>query len=131
MNAEKNDLHEEMIEADLEAAAKTSVAATEAQDHHAKVAAVEAEDATSATAATETETDAAEAAGRIGDKTDVHLKVKPHPKFKEIYQVMLEDGAQRLATKNLTPGLETGAGSPCGLRHDRHAAGCGELRHGL
>ena len=46
------------------------------------------------------------AAAKIGDKTDVHLKVKPHPKFKEIYQVMLEDGAQRLATRNLTPGLK-------------------------
>ena len=45
------------------------------------------------------------AAGKIGDQKDVHLKVKPHPKFKEIYQVMLEDGAQRLATRNLTPGL--------------------------
>ena len=42
---------------------------------------------------------------KIGDQKDVYLKVKPHPKFKEIYQVMLEDGAQRLATKNLTPGL--------------------------
>jgi fibrillarin-like pre-rRNA processing protein len=45
------------------------------------------------------------AAARIGDRTDVHPKVKPHPKFKEIYQVMLEDGAHRLATRNLTPGL--------------------------
>jgi fibrillarin-like pre-rRNA processing protein len=35
----------------------------------------------------------------------VHLKATPHIQFKEIYQVMLEDGAQRLATKNLTPGL--------------------------
>jgi fibrillarin-like pre-rRNA processing protein len=43
---------------------------------------------------------------KIGDQTIVHLKVKPHPKFKEIYQVMLEDGAQRLATRNLTPGLK-------------------------
>ena len=32
-------------------------------------------------------------------------KVKPHPRFKEIYEVVLEDGAKRLATKNLTPGL--------------------------
>lgn len=32
------------------------------------------------------------------------VKVKPHPKFTAIYQVTLEDGAQRLATKNLTPG---------------------------
>jgi len=34
----------------------------------------------------------------------VHVKVKPHPQFTEIYQVTLEDGAQRLATRNLTPG---------------------------
>jgi fibrillarin-like pre-rRNA processing protein len=34
----------------------------------------------------------------------VHVKVKPHPKFAEIYQAFLEDGAQRLATRNLTPG---------------------------
>ena len=33
------------------------------------------------------------------------VRIKPHPKFKEIYQATLEDGAQRLATKNLTPGL--------------------------
>jgi fibrillarin-like pre-rRNA processing protein len=34
----------------------------------------------------------------------VEIKVKPHPQFPAIYQVALEDGAQRLATKNLTPG---------------------------
>jgi fibrillarin-like pre-rRNA processing protein len=34
----------------------------------------------------------------------VHAKVKPHPQFAEIYQVTLEDGAQRLATRNLTTG---------------------------
>jgi fibrillarin-like pre-rRNA processing protein len=34
----------------------------------------------------------------------VHIKVKPHSKFPEIYQAFLEDGAQRLATRNLTPG---------------------------
>jgi len=34
----------------------------------------------------------------------VHVKVKSHPRFAGIYQVMLEDGAQRLATRNLTPG---------------------------
>ena len=33
------------------------------------------------------------------------VRVKPHPKFKEIYEVTLEDGAKRLATRNLTPGL--------------------------
>jgi fibrillarin-like pre-rRNA processing protein len=34
----------------------------------------------------------------------VHAKVKPHSQFAEIYQVTLEDGAQRLATRNLVPG---------------------------
>ncbi|HUK84302.1 MAG TPA: fibrillarin-like rRNA/tRNA 2'-O-methyltransferase, partial [Candidatus Acidoferrum sp.] len=33
------------------------------------------------------------------------VRVKPHAKFKEIYQASLEDGSQRLATVNLTPGL--------------------------
>jgi fibrillarin-like pre-rRNA processing protein len=34
----------------------------------------------------------------------VHAKIKPHPQFAEIYWVTLEDGAQRLATRNLTSG---------------------------
>ena len=34
----------------------------------------------------------------------MQVKVKPHPNFPAIYQVNLEDGAQRLATKNLAPG---------------------------
>jgi fibrillarin-like pre-rRNA processing protein len=34
----------------------------------------------------------------------VEVKVKPHPHFPAIYQVTLEDGSQRLATKNLEPG---------------------------
>ncbi len=34
----------------------------------------------------------------------MQVKVKPHPRFQAIFQVTLEDGAQRLATKNLTPG---------------------------
>ncbi|MGB9842479.1 MAG: fibrillarin-like rRNA/tRNA 2'-O-methyltransferase [Candidatus Bathyarchaeales archaeon] len=34
----------------------------------------------------------------------VNVKVKPHPQFAEVYQVTLEDGAQRLATRNLAPG---------------------------
>jgi fibrillarin-like pre-rRNA processing protein len=34
----------------------------------------------------------------------VQVKVKPHPRFQAIFQVTLEDGAQRLATKNFTPG---------------------------
>ncbi len=33
----------------------------------------------------------------------MQARVKPHPQFPAIYQVTLEDGAQRLATKNLTP----------------------------
>jgi len=33
----------------------------------------------------------------------VHAEVKPHPRFTAVYQVTLEDGAQRLATKNMTP----------------------------
>ncbi|MEM3378292.1 MAG: fibrillarin-like rRNA/tRNA 2'-O-methyltransferase [Candidatus Bathyarchaeia archaeon] len=35
---------------------------------------------------------------------NVNVKVKPHPRFAQIYQVTLEDGAQRLATRNLAPG---------------------------
>ena len=35
----------------------------------------------------------------------MHVRVKPHPQFDEIYQVTLEDGAQRLATRNLAPGM--------------------------
>lgn len=34
----------------------------------------------------------------------MHVKVKPHTQFADIYQVLLEDGAQRLATRNLSPG---------------------------
>jgi fibrillarin-like pre-rRNA processing protein len=34
----------------------------------------------------------------------VHVRVKLHPNFLEIYQVALEDGTHRLATRNLTPG---------------------------
>ena len=34
----------------------------------------------------------------------MHVKVKPHPQFPEIYQVFLEDGSQRLATRNFAPG---------------------------
>ncbi len=32
------------------------------------------------------------------------VRVKPNDKFPEIYQILLEDGAKRLGTKNLTPG---------------------------
>jgi len=34
----------------------------------------------------------------------VQVNVKPHEQFSAIYCVTLEDGAQRLATRNLTPG---------------------------
>ncbi|MCJ7560104.1 fibrillarin-like rRNA/tRNA 2'-O-methyltransferase [Candidatus Bathyarchaeota archaeon] len=34
----------------------------------------------------------------------MQVRVKPHPQFAEIYQVTLEDGAHRLATRNLAPG---------------------------
>jgi fibrillarin-like pre-rRNA processing protein len=34
----------------------------------------------------------------------VNVRVKPHPHFPAIYQATLEDGTQRLATKNLAPG---------------------------
>jgi len=38
-----------------------------------------------------------------GEKKGVEVKVKPHPQFPAIFQVTLEDGSQRLATRNLTP----------------------------
>ena len=39
-----------------------------------------------------------------GENSGVNVKVKPHPKFAEIYNIVLEDGSQRLGTKNLSPG---------------------------
>jgi fibrillarin-like pre-rRNA processing protein len=39
-----------------------------------------------------------------GESIGVNVRVKPHPKFPAIYQVTLEDGGKRLATKNLTVG---------------------------
>jgi fibrillarin-like pre-rRNA processing protein len=44
-------------------------------------------------------------AGLNSGETDVPVRVRPHPTFKDIFEVTLEDGAKRLATKNLTPGL--------------------------
>ncbi|MBS7659825.1 fibrillarin-like rRNA/tRNA 2'-O-methyltransferase, partial [Candidatus Bathyarchaeota archaeon] len=32
------------------------------------------------------------------------MHVKPHPKFPQVYQVFLDDGSYRLATRNLAPG---------------------------
>jgi fibrillarin-like pre-rRNA processing protein len=34
----------------------------------------------------------------------VNVKVRPHPLFPGVYKLRLEDGSQRLATKNLVPG---------------------------
>jgi fibrillarin-like pre-rRNA processing protein len=39
-----------------------------------------------------------------GENSGVNVKVKPHPKFAEIYNIVLEEGSQRLGTKNLSPG---------------------------
>jgi fibrillarin-like pre-rRNA processing protein len=39
---------------------------------------------------------------RGGESGNVQVKVKPHASFPAVYLVTLEDGAQRLATKNLT-----------------------------
>jgi fibrillarin-like pre-rRNA processing protein len=39
-----------------------------------------------------------------GEKRVVQIRVKPHPRFPGVYQAVLDDGAQRLATKNLAPG---------------------------
>ena len=50
------------------------------------------------------ETDAITVATSNGDQAVVQIRVKPHPEFAEIYQLVLEDGAKRLATKNLAPG---------------------------
>jgi fibrillarin-like pre-rRNA processing protein len=50
------------------------------------------------------ETTGAEKRTRSGESIGVNVRVKPHAQFSEIYQIMLEDGAKRLATKNLSPG---------------------------
>jgi len=39
-----------------------------------------------------------------GESEGVTPRVRPHPQFPAIYQAFLEDGSQRLATRNLTPG---------------------------
>jgi fibrillarin-like pre-rRNA processing protein len=39
-----------------------------------------------------------------GENSDVNVKIKRHKKFAGIYNLTLEDGSQRLATKNLSPG---------------------------
>jgi fibrillarin-like pre-rRNA processing protein len=48
------------------------------------------------------EIDAAEAVS--GEKTNVRVRVRPHPKFEGVFQAALDDGSHRLATRNLTPG---------------------------
>ncbi len=42
--------------------------------------------------------------GKSGESIDVSVRVKPHPRFSGIYQVVLEGGDQRLATRSLAPG---------------------------
>jgi len=42
--------------------------------------------------------------GRNGENTGVTVKVKHHPQFAAVYEVTLEDGARRLATRNLALG---------------------------
>ena len=39
-----------------------------------------------------------------GEITGVRVRVRPHPQFEGIYQVALDDGSHRLATRNLSPG---------------------------
>ena len=39
-----------------------------------------------------------------GENSDVNARVKPHPRFPGIFIATLEDGSQRLATENLSPG---------------------------
>jgi fibrillarin-like pre-rRNA processing protein len=41
---------------------------------------------------------------RRGESSGVNVRVKPHPDFPAIYRIVLEDGAKRLATRNLVPG---------------------------
>jgi len=41
---------------------------------------------------------------RNGENSDVNVKVKPHPRFAGIFNITLEEGSQRLGTKNLSPG---------------------------
>jgi len=43
---------------------------------------------------------------RSGESSGVNVRVKPHPEFAAIYQIVLEDGAKRLATRNLVPGRD-------------------------
>jgi fibrillarin-like pre-rRNA processing protein len=62
------------------------------------------EEETEAAAGTAVVIDATGKAIISGDKTGVQVRVKPHPQFREIYQITLEDGAHRLATRNLAPG---------------------------
>jgi fibrillarin-like pre-rRNA processing protein len=44
------------------------------------------------------------AATREEVRTVVQIRVRPHPEFSEIFQIVLEDGTKRLATRNFAPG---------------------------
>jgi fibrillarin-like pre-rRNA processing protein len=39
-----------------------------------------------------------------GEKTNVRVRVRPHPQFEGVFQAALDDGSHRLATRNLAPG---------------------------
>jgi fibrillarin-like pre-rRNA processing protein len=39
----------------------------------------------------------------IGENANVNTNVRQHPRFEAIFNVSLEDGSQRLATRNLSP----------------------------
>lgn len=88
---------------DLATVDPDGMAAEEAENASEDMEAVEAEVTVVETEATDRK-DAKVAAARTGDKTEVGIRVKPHPTFKEIYNITLEDGAKRLGTKNLTVG---------------------------
>jgi fibrillarin-like pre-rRNA processing protein len=40
----------------------------------------------------------------VGESVGVNVRVRPHPQFSAVYQATLEDGTQRLATRNLAAG---------------------------
>jgi fibrillarin-like pre-rRNA processing protein len=96
-------------EEEIDAAAEVTVTdvaeaeATAAKDETA-AAVTEAAGNSVAKAVLAVDPDETTAAISNGDQALVQIRVKPHPEFAEIYQVVLEDGAKRLATKNFAPG---------------------------